>query len=227
MRFKLKGAAVLGTVLLAGAPSYAGVVQLASGTQLSASDTTLGFTGPIGSVLPSPAAFSAGGNTLTFTAQPNSSFEIDQAGLTYGGTAFPSGTRILFAGGFQGSDGPVTIDFSTPVTQFGFNTEEFNAGPFIVTFDAYDGQRLLGAFTDAGVDGSVLSFEGLQAFGGDQITSLTVADNNGDNIGFGPITFGTPAAATSVAEPGSLTLLAAGVMGIGLLASRRRRAPSM
>ena len=222
MKFGLAGAAFLGIVLLGGAPSYASVLQLAFNAQLSASDTTLDFTGAAGSLLPDPVAFSGGGNTLTFMGQ-NANFELDQANYNYGGTAFPSGTNILYASGFQGSGAPVTIDFARPVTQFGFNTEEFNGGAFTVTFDAYDGQRLLGAYTDAGVSGSVLSFEGLQASGGDQITSLTVADNNGNDIGFGPITFGSPAAA-SVAEPGSVTLLAAGLLAAGLLSARRRRA---
>jgi len=65
--------------------------------------------------------FSAGGNTLTFSNETG--FEVVQAGSNYFNTAFSNGTQILYGAGFNGSGGPVTIDFSTAVSQVGLNLE--------------------------------------------------------------------------------------------------------
>jgi len=211
---------VLALILVAGSVrANAGSFQISSPAGLSPSDTTLNFSGSQSTLFDSPIAFSAGGNTLTFSN--TGGFEVVEAGTSYFDTAFPNGTVILYGSGYFGSGGAVTIDFSNPVGQVGFNAEEFADGPYTVSFSAFDGANLLGTFTSSGSDpdggfDSVLSFEGVQATGGDRITSLVVSDGNGNNLGLGPITYG---AATP--EPGTFGLLLTGLAGLGEMIRRR------
>jgi hypothetical protein len=205
--------------------------QFGGFSDLSPTDTTLYFSGTIGSITSSPVVASAGGNTLTFT-DAHDTFEYDQVGTNYLYTSFANGTNLLYASGFKGSGAPVTITFANAITEFGFNAEEFNAGPYTISFTVYDGATDLGTFTSTGCDptyavsacttsNGVLSFEGFQSLGG--ITSVTLSDTDSDadsdNIGLGPIAFGgTP---TSTPEPGTLALSGVGLLGL-LLVMRRR-----
>lgn len=200
-------------------PAYATVTQLTSSSQLSPGDSTLSTFGPIGTTSSSPLTYSVGGNTLTFTDA--GTFEFDQAGTNYFSTAFPNGTNILYAGGFSGAFAPITLSFANPITEFGFTAEDFAFVNYTISFTAFDGATNLGTFSASGNDPNSLSFEGLMASGGTGITSIVIGDAAGNNIGLGPITFGgTP---HPVPEPGSLTMLAAGLLGILLACWERRR----
>jgi hypothetical protein len=201
--------------------AYAGSIQIGSSAGLSPTDTTLTFSGVQSTNLGTPVAFSAGGNTLTFSN--TNGFEVVQLGTTYFNSSFPNGTVILYGSGYFGSGGPATISFSNPVGQVGLNVEEFADGPYTITFSAYDGATLLGTYTASGSDPdggypSALSFEGVSATGGDMITSLVLSDTNGDNLGLGPITYG---AATATPEPGTFGLLFTGLAGLGEMIRRR------
>ncbi len=215
---------ILGHVVLSVAvvawQASAGVIQLTSPSDLSASDTTLIYTGTIGSVFTSPVSYTAGGNKLTFTAKGKTKeFELDKVGTTYFDTAFPNGTIILYATGFGGAGGPVTIDFSKPVVEFGFSLEEFAKGNYTVSFTPSDGATALGTFTATGNDPNALSFEGARATGASIITSIAVTDNRGDNLGFGPVAFGT------VPEPTSAAILGASLIGLTVMYCRARSRP--
>lgn len=205
---------VFALVLVAGsARAYAGSIQISSPAGLSPSDATLIFSGTQSTNLGTPVAFGAGDNTLTFS--DTIGFEVVQAGVSYFGTAFSDGTTILYGGGEFGSGAPVTIDFSTPVAEVGLTLEEYAVGPYTVTFSAYDGSNLLGTFTADGSDpeggyASILSFEGVQATNGDVITSLVLSDDNGNNLGLGPVSYGSP-----TPEPGTFGLLLTGLAGLG------------
>ncbi|MGO9335990.1 MAG: hypothetical protein ACLPY1_00640 [Terracidiphilus sp.] len=213
---------VLTLVLIAGSiQAYAGSLQIATPAGLSPTDTTLTFSGAQSTNLGTPVVFSAGGNNLTFSN--TNGFEVVQLGTTYFFSAFPNGTVILYGTGYLGKGGPVTIDFSSPVGQVGLNVEEFADGPYTVTFSAYDGAALLGTYTANGSDpdggfASVLSFEGVEATGGDEITSLVLSDANGNNLGIGPVTYG---AASATPEPGTFGLLFTGLAGLGEMIRRR------
>lgn len=220
----LFAASIIALGLAIAAPAHATVTQLTSASQLSPGDSTLSSFGLIGTTAASPLTYSVGGNTLTFTDA--GTFEFDQAGNTYLDTAFPNGTNILFAAGQGGPMAPITLTFANPIAEFGFNAEEFTNGPYTMNFTAFDGMTSLGTFSASGSDpeggfASILSFEGLLASGGTGITSITISDNNGNNIGLGPITFG--GSPHPVPEPGSVTMLAFGLLGIGLACWARRR----
>ena len=209
--------------LIAGSfQAHAQSTQITSPAGLSPSDTTLTFSGPLGTNLGNPVNFAAGGNTLTFSN--TNGFEVDQAGSNYFNTAFANGTAILFGTGFEGSGGTATIDFSTAVSEVGFNAEEFADGPYTMTFSAYDGATWLGTYTANGIDpdggfASELSFEGVQATDGYDITSIVLSDADGNNLGIGPISY---AAASSVTpEPSSFGLLFTGLAGLGEMIRRR------
>jgi len=232
MRKLLVAFGLLSIVLIVGGESRANTIQLTSSSGLSAGDTTLTYSGPVGSTTSSPVVDIAGTNTLTFT-DAGGTFEYDQANTNYFGTAFANGTNILFAGGFSGADAPITLTFANAVTEFGFNAEEFAFGPYTISFTAFEGATDLGTFEATGCDpatasstsppscptsSGTLSFEGLQSTGG--ITSVTMSDSDGDNIGLGPITFAAP---TSTPEPSSLLLTMFGVGVLGLMILRRKR----
>ncbi len=210
--------------------AQATAVQLTSPASLSAGDTTLDFSGTLGATISSPVSYTAGSNALTFS-DAGGTFEVVQVSTTNCGTtgycftAFPLGTNLLYAAGYYGSDAPITITFASPVTEVGFNAEEFANGPYTMSFTAYNGATNLGTFTSSGCDpdpgpctpsSGVLSFEGVQTSGGDVITSITISDGNGNDIGLGPVTFGT-----TVPEPSSLLMLSFALGGCGLM--RRRK----
>lgn len=201
--------------------AHASTVQLTSASQLSSSDSKVTFpTVHLATEVSGPQAYSAGGNTLTFTNTTNH-FEEDTVGLTYATSGFPGGTNILFSSGFNGADAPVTVSFSQAVTEFGFNAEEFAAGNEVFTLNVFDGTMLVGTFTATGNDPSTLAFLGVDAAGGTMITSFTIADADGNNIALGPITFGGSATATP--EPSTLALLGTSLLGAARLVQRRRR----
>jgi len=219
-----------GVILISGGAMADSVTQLTSPAQLSGGDTTLIYSGTIGSTPASPVTFTAGANTLTFS-DTGGIFELDQAANNYFGTSFADNTIILFAAGFSGPGGPVTLTFSQPVTEFGVNIEEFAAGPYTVTFTAFDGATPLGTFMASGCDpasgtcptpNGALSFEGLQTTGSLKITSVVFTDNNtpNDDLGLGPVTFGGPS--SQVPEPSSLSLLALAFAGMALFTAFRR-----
>jgi hypothetical protein len=198
------------------------VVQLTLASQLNPEDD--GFTDPdaVGTVYYSSAVtLGSGAASLTFQ-RSSGSYELDQVGVDYGASAFASGTKIIGAGGFQGpGDGKaIAIIFGAPVVEFGLNVEEYDAGPYTVSFAAFDASgNFLGTFTAAGNDASALSFEGLKS--SDPIQKVTFDDSaagGSNDLLFGNIEFlpagqlgsGSPA----TPEPSLPKLLACGLLTV-------------
>lgn len=203
--------------------AYAGAIQLTNATELGATDST--FTDPdsAGTHYSGPSvSFNNGDNTLTWS-RGSGPFESDIAGVNYANTAFPAGTPILYAGGFSGAgdEGPVTLTFADPVTEFGVDIEEFAFIDYTVQFTVYDGATSLGTFSASGNDPDDLSFEGAAATGNDVITSVIFDDSAAggeNNLGFGPVTYGDAAAP----EPAAMALAAIGLAGMALVRRRGR-----
>ena len=205
------------------------VTQLTSASQLSPQDQAFAITPAYGTVSAGPSLrLTSGTQAITFS-RASGQFEIDQAGVTYGDTAFSNGTKLVGAGGFQGagSGGPISVTFTLPVSEFGLNIEEFNSGPFIVSFTAYDaGGTSLGTFNAPGLSGLALSFEGLSVTG-DTISRIAFSDSGSggsNNLIFGNISDGNPSAAPPVAttpEPSSMVLLGSGILSLAAMSRRR------
>ena len=222
MRFFRCSALAIPALIAGSFQAHAQSTQITSPAGLSGADTTVYFNGLPSGNLGTPVNVGAGGGVITFSNETG--FEVVQAGSSYPDTAFANGTNILFGAGYDGSGGPVTIDFATANFQVGFNAEEFANGPYTMTFSAYDGATWLGTYTANGSDpdggfNSNLSFEGVQATDGYDITSIVLSDDNGDNIGIGPISYLPVSYVTP--EPGSFGLLLTGLAGLGEMIRRK------
>ncbi len=223
--------------------------QVTSASGLSGNDITLGIVSaaqPVGYVSPGNSISFITGDQLVFS-RASGQFEVDEAGVTYGGTAFHNNTNLVGAGGFQGpgDGGPITLNFTIPVIQFGLNIEDFNSGLYTVDFTAYDasGHVILSNLTASGNDPSTggtgtLSFEGVTAaqdpltgIYADPISRVVFDDSaagGSNNLLFGNIEF-APVGSTLQApppavtpEPSSLALLGTGLASLVCLGRRAK-----
>ena len=202
--------------------SAAGILQLSSAAALSSGSAVHSFPDALGSSYSDTASYAVGGNTLTFSASGETLTRFE-AGVDYLTTAFSTNTQLLFASGSFGASAPVRLSFATPVLEVGFGLEEAAFGDYVITFTAFNGATSLGTFTASGNDPDHLSFVGATATAGDVITSLLISDDQGNDLAFGPIAFGTstepPPPPPPVSAPASLALL---VLGLGILTRMRR-----
>ena len=203
--------------LMVCSPALAQVSQISSSSGLSAADTR--FTVPsinVGRPIGSPGSFTTANNSLTFSAA-GGILEVDTVGYNYGGSEFPNGTNIIYAGGFQGSTAPLTLSFTTPVSEFGFGSEEFNGGSYLINYlvnFTTNGIASSSVFSSAGSDSTAVAFIGARAVAGSAISSVVLSDLQGDNISAGPVSYANFSPATAVPELATWAMM---IVGFGLI----------
>jgi hypothetical protein len=142
-------AAVLGLVVGA-VRAQAGVVEVTDFASLAANDAIhWGQLGPDFTALPrSVGATTAGGLAVTARTRDSSGLlRIDEGGSWIGN--FSPGDKLLNNNSTKYS--PLTIMFATPVFGAGADIQLDGNQPFTATIRAFDGNRLLGTFTEGGV----------------------------------------------------------------------------
>lgn len=204
----------LGTVSEVQAATLGVSSRPALGTDDSVDWATLG---PSFTSVPNPFTInSTGGKTLN-VSQPDESFQrLDQNNGWAGN--FAPGDALLFTNYNQG---PITINFTSPIAGGGAQIQSNYSGPFIGTIEAFNsGGDSLGSFSFSGnsnnnADNSA-KFIGLRSTAVD-VDKLVFSTTNND-VGFAINQLDT--SSTPVPEP--LTILGSGMaLGFGALMKRQ------
>lgn len=181
-----------------------------------------GQLGPNNTYVNSPLSVSSAGGLAFAVTDPGNFIRKDQ-GTGWNGN-FNNGDQLIFGAGYQNSI--TVVSLSHPISGAGAQIMPDYYGTFTATISAYNGDTLLGTFSEAGVgnfdqDGGAI-FIGL--FDTDaEITSIAFSVENVDGgSGFAIDTLYMNTTGTATPEPASLFLGAPALLGLGLLARRRK-----
>ena len=164
-----------------------------------------------------PAAYTSGGRTTTFTSA--STLERDQSDTTYLDNDFAPGTQLIGPCGYTSfssacrATGTLVISFSVPTAGFTASVDDFDTTmAYTFTASVFNGATLLGTVSASSLADNGQAPAILAALSSTPITSVVIGGGDG-NFAVGNI--------ATVPEPGSMALLAAGLVGAAR-ASRRR-----
>jgi len=185
----------------------------------SASADTINFGQFSGTVANGSTGVTTGGVAFTLNG-PGSGFQVLEQDVSWAGN-FPDNTPVLFDG--YGS-GPVTFDFTTPISNISKIAIESNLyGAFVATLQAYDSSTLLGSQTVSGVSGYAPNTAPAFDFSALGITSIVISTtNDSEGFGLGGVG-GTGGYAGSVPEPSTWAMMLLGFAGLCFAAYRQTK----
>jgi hypothetical protein len=215
-------------------PSHAAVTQLLNSSDLTGSMATLSYSGMTAGPLSTPLMLTGGGNTLTLTTSGSGDlfFQLGD-GVT---SDFNAGTPLLetVTGVAASPDGPLTISFADPVTEFGLSAQDFAADTETFSFTVDGTQSGMQTFTLPATDNvSATSgtsvFLGADAGTGNGFTSVTINSTSSEPGASNDFLVGPIAIAPAVPEASSSALLLVGMIltltSVGI--ARRRRSSAL